>query len=304
MYRTLLGTTAIVSLTAAFPALAADYSGGYQDIRPAYTQDWGMEEDSLQFEAGVRYWYSLGQQSWEIAGDTYETKDRSHILEGHFRIDDEYTSTFLKGQAGLAVVTQGEHLSGSNAPSTFQGGQVGYAGADFGWTPWGNEAFRVGPMVGYQFSRESPDRNRLDVEHVDGLNVHALRLGLTGKADINDFFDVAADAVVIPYAYATGATAEIPFADRVVQGVTVNRGNAEATGALYGASGQIMLGVHPTENLTLRVGARATYLTGPSSMRSKQWEVSTPDAFLYSDVPLSGFELFRYGGLLELTGRF
>jgi hypothetical protein len=304
MSRSLLGTTAILSLTAAMPASAADYFGSSQEIRPAYSQDWGVAEDSLQFEAGLRYWYSLGEQFSEIGGETYETKDRSHILEGHFRIDDNYTATFLKGQAGMAVVTQGEHMAGSNAPDSFQGGQVGYIGADFGWTPWGNEAFHVGPLVGYQFSRESPDRNRLDVEHVDGLNVHALRLGLSGRADINNFMDINADAAIIPYAYATGATAEIPFADTEVQGVTVNRRNAEATGALHGASGQIMVGFHPTENLTLRVGARATYLTGPSSMRAKQWEASTPDSYLYADVPLSGFELFRYGGLVELTGRF
>ncbi len=62
MYRSLLGTTAILSLMAASPTLAADYIEGYQDIRPAYSQDWGMEEDSLQFEAGLRYWYSLGEQ--------------------------------------------------------------------------------------------------------------------------------------------------------------------------------------------------------------------------------------------------
>ena len=304
MFRALLGTTAILSLIAALPVLAADYADGFQQIRPAYAQDWGMQEDTLEFEAGLRYWYSLGEQFLEIDGTTYETNDRSHILEGHFRIDDNHTATFLKGQAGMAVVTQGEHTAGVNAPNNFEGGQIGYIGADFGWTPWGNEAFQIGPLVGYQFNRESPDRNRYDVENVDGLNVHSLRLGLTGRADINDFVDINADAAIVPYAYATGETAEIAIPDTYVSGMVVNRRNAEATGALYGASGQLMVGFHPTENLTLRVGARATYLSGPSSMRSKVWEASTPESYIYSDVPLSGFEFFRYGGLVELTGRF
>jgi hypothetical protein len=303
MYRFLQGTTATLALFAAAPALAADYTG-FSGIRPSFNQDWGSTEDTLQFEAGLRYWYSIGEQSSEIGSSTYQTNDRSHILEGHFRIDDEHTNSFLKGQAGLSVVTEGDHISGSHAPSSFSGGQIGSIGADFGWTPLGNDTVRFGALAGYQFIRESPDRNRLDVENVDGLNVHALRVGVTGRADINNFLDLDAEAAIIPYAYATGATAEYAFPNTPDSGLMVNRGNSEATGALYGASGQVMLGIHPTENLTLRVGVRATYLTGPSSMRSKRWAASDPDNFIYSDIPLSGFELLRYGGLVELTGRF
>jgi hypothetical protein len=89
-----------------------------------------------------------------------------------------------------------------------------------------------------------------------------------------------------------------------VQGVTVNRSSTEATGAMYGAAGQVMVGFHPTENLTIRAGGRAWYLTGPASARQKQWNAATPNSFLYSDTPLNAFSLLRYGALLEVTGRF
>jgi hypothetical protein len=300
MQRVLLGATLVLCTTASV------FSADYPILRPSYEPGWEVNsEESLRFEAGLRYWYAWGSQHSQVgSGTTYDTRDRSHILEGHLRIDDDYTATFLKGQAGFAAVINGEHEAGNNAPNSFEGGQIGYVGADLGWTPLGTDSASFGGLVGYQFTRESPDRNRLDVENVDGLNIHALRLGVTGKADLGSMFDIEAEAVAIPYAYAHGATAEIPFATTPVQGINVNRRNTTATGALYGASGQVMLGVHPTENLTLRVGGRAWYLTGPNSAREKMWEASTPESYIYSDTELNGFSLFRYGLLAELTGRF
>jgi hypothetical protein len=285
----------------AVPALAADYPG----LRPAYAPEWEMSEDSLRFEAGIRYWYSLGGQSSEVDEEVYDTTDTSHILEGHFRVDDDYTSTFLKANGGYAAVINGEHVAGTNAPDSFEGGHIGYAGGDFGWTPLGNETVRFGGLIGYQYMRESPDRDRLMVENVDGLNIHALRLGVTSHADLSSMVDIEAEAAFIPYAYAYGATAPIVIPEEDMGGgLVVNRRDAVATGSLYGASGQLMVGFHPTENLTLRVGARAWYLTGPSSMRQREYNALDPDAYVYSDSPLSGFSLFRYGGLAELTGRF
>jgi hypothetical protein len=300
MSRIANGAAALLASCCAFPALAADYP----TLRPAYTPEWEQSEDSLRFEAGIRYWYSRGEQYSEVDGNEYDTTDTSHILEGHFRIDDDYTSTFLKGVGGYAAVINGEHVGGTNSPATFEGGHIGYAGGDFGWTPLGNETMRFGGLIGYQYMRESPDRDRLNVEHIDGLNIHALRLGLTGHADVSPMFDIDAEAVFIPYAYAYGATPAIPIAEEEIGGLTVNSRDAEATGALYGASGQVMLGFHPTENLTVRVGARAWYLSGPSSMRQRVYNSEDPDKYIYTDTSLSGFSLFRYGALAELTGRF
>ncbi|MET0438017.1 MAG: hypothetical protein ABW043_11035 [Devosia sp.] len=299
-----LSALVLLSSAATQQVLAADY-GAFPGLRPSYPDQWQQsEENPLRFEAGLRYWYAIGQQSSEIGGNTYNTTDYSHIPEIHLRVDDDFTSSFVKAQAGYAALVSGEHTAGTFAPSSFSGGHIGYAGGDFGYTPFGNENVKVGGLVGYQYLLDSPDRNRLDVQHINGLNVHMLRLGLTGRANLGDFADIEAEAVAIPYAFTSGATAEIPFANTVVQGVTVNRRSTETTGAMYGASGQVMVGFHPTENLTIRVGGRAWYLTGPASAREKQWNAATPNSYLYSDTPLNAFSLLRYGGLLEVTGRF
>lgn len=296
--------SAILTITLlgfASSAMAADYP----ELRPSYPNHWENTEDNpLRFEVGLRYWYAVGQQESQIGGNTYNTTDYSHIPEVHLRIEDDYTSSFLKANAGYAAVVSGKHTAGTNAPSDFSGGHIGYIGADYGYTPFGNDSVKVGGLIGYQYLLDSPDRNRLDVQHINGLNVHMLRLGLTGRANINEFADIEAEAVAIPYAYASGATAEIPFADTMVQGMNVNRRSTEATGAMYGASGQVMVGFHPTENLTVRVGGRAWYLTGPASARQKQWDAATPESYLYSDTSLKAFSLLRYGALVELTGRF
>lgn len=304
MPRSLRCAVAIAALSVAAPALAADYND-YPELRPAYPDSWETGEDNpLRFEAGLRYWYSIGQQDLGQGGQTYTAKDRSHILEGHFRIDDDLTSSFVKGNAGYAVITDGDYSNTLDPASTsFTGGQIGYAGADFGWTPLGNETVKFGLLTGYQFLRESPGRQHFDVDHVDGLNIHELRLGLTSHADMG-MFDLDAEIAAVPYAYASGVTAEVPFTDTVVQGITVNRRNTEVTGALYGASGQVMLGFHPTENLTVRFGGRASVLTGSASTTSKQWNAATPNSYLYSSALLDGLTLFRYGALVELTGRF
>jgi hypothetical protein len=289
----------------ALPATAADY--GYGGMRTAYPTNWQIGEDNpLRFEAGVRYWYSLGQQDIDVSGENFKAEDTSHVLEGHFRIDDDMTSTFLKGQGGLSVVTSGEY-STSLAPGEserFDGGQIGQVGADFGWTPFGNESFKFGALVGYQYLRESPDRARLDVAHIDGLNIHALRLGVTARAELSEFVDLDVEVAAIPYAFAQGATAEIPFAATDIAGEQVNRTSTELTGALTGASGQVMVGLHPTENLTMRFGGRAWMLTGPSSATTRFWEASNPDEYLYESELLEGLSLVRYGALAELTGRF
>ena len=281
----------------AAPAMAADYP----ELRPSYPNHWENTEDNpLRFEVGLRYWYAVGQQESQIGNTTYNTTDYSHIPEVHLRIEDDYTSSFLKANAGYAAVVSGKHTAGTNSPSEFSGGHIGYIGADYGYTPFGNDSVKVGGLIGYQYLLDSPDRNRLDVENVKSLNVHMLRLGLTGRAKINEFADIEAEAVAIPYAYASGVTADMV----IPGGGPYDRRNAEASGSMYGASGQLMVGFHPTENLTVRVGGRAWYLTGPASGRQRMWDSATPETFVYSNQAFNAFSLLRYGGLLEVTGRF
>lgn len=306
MLRSLKYCVAIAAMTVAAPSLAADYNQ-YPELRPSYPDSWENGEDNpLRFEAGLRYWYSIGTQTSELGftGSKFSTTDRSHILEGHFRIDDDSTRTFVKGQAGYAVLTNGEHSTNLGVPQEFTGGQIGYIGADFGWVPLGGDTVKFGALAGYEFKRESPDRNRFDYQNIDGLNIHALRLGVTGHADLSEMFDVDAELVAMPYAYASGATAELSIPGQTIGGLAVNRTSATASGALYGASAQVMLGMHPSENLTIRVGGRGWLLEGPSSMRQKWWNATDPTKYVYDDNMLNGFSLVRYGLMAELTGRF
>jgi hypothetical protein len=271
---------ATAALAAAAPALAADYSM-YPELRPSYPDQWAYTEDNpLRFEVGLRYWYSLGSHRMTTgSGDDYSADDTSHILEGHFRIDDLSTSTYVKGEAGFAAIINGTYETpSSGGPQEMQGGHIGYAGADFGYMPFGTETLRLGALVGYQYMNDSPD---MDGSMSTGnIEFHTLRLGLVGKADIADRVDFNVEAAAIPVSYVSGTYA----ADGL---------NDTLTGYLYGAAGEAMIGVHPTDHLTVRAGGRVSYLTGPAEFASG----GTPES-------VQSISYLRYGALLELTGRF
>ncbi|HUH78171.1 MAG TPA: hypothetical protein VLZ53_12465, partial [Devosia sp.] len=98
----------------------------------------------------------------------------------------------------------------------------------------------------------------------------------------------------------------------------------------YGVGGKLLVGFHPTENLTIRVGGRASYLQGAYDATYQETTITHPERRpdvpdpanpgnfippdpLYSAPGLTRqgfisknnpFSLFRYGALVELTGRF
>ncbi len=62
------------TLMLAAPALAADFSNDAGDdmgggLRSGFSDDWGNSDDGdpLSFELGLRYWYSWGAQSFNVA---------------------------------------------------------------------------------------------------------------------------------------------------------------------------------------------------------------------------------------------
>lgn len=305
MKRFALSALAILSSVLASGVYAADY-GIMPDLRPAYPDQWqANQEDPLRFEAGLRYWYSRGGQQISLNGDSLRTDDTSHILEGHFRIEDDYTSSFLKGSAGYAFATYGVYTSSllpGEAP--FAGGHIGYVGSDFGYMPFGNDTVRVGALAGYQYMKESPDKARADVFQFDGLNVHALRLGVTAKAALGTHADITAEVVGIPYAWVNGNTPNYVIPTQNLGGIDVNRVTGELNGSAYGASGELMLGLHPTENLTVRLGGRGWFLTGPTTTTLNYTDTADASVRYTESSVLDGLSLFRYGGLLEVTGRF
>lgn len=363
MKRSLHGAVASLAVLVAVPALAADYP----PLRPAYPDSWESSEDNpLRFEVGLRYWYSRGGQDAEFSvpgfGDTIlSVRDTAHIGELYARIDDLETQTYLKAYGGLGFYGTGEyHLEQPFSPtvdSSLGGaGRVGYGIADFGWLPFGStdNGFAVGGVVGYQYWNDSPDIGRGNFAVVDGpediswtpgsatysiggdsevdnLDIHALRLGVTAQVDINDMFDIRAEAVAIPYAWVTGTLGPHEVPDIAYPGGTAYKASATSlSGTGYGASGELMVGIHPTENLTLRVGGRAWYVGGTLDATYTQASISDPidngtdpdgdgplptapdgnydvgpSLALQDYIFTSQFaQVFRYGALFELTGRF
>lgn len=268
MSRVLTGlAVALMASAATGQALAADWLTGHDPaFRPAYPVDMPPMEDSLDFEAGLRYFYGMGSQSF--SGSPYSANDVSHSLEVHGRIDDRSTSTYVKGHIGYGAITDGVYEADGLADVEYNTGRVGYVTADFGYLPLATDTFGAGAFLGYMYADESPENT--------GLFVHGLRLGITGRAEVNDVFDINAEAAIIPYANATGAM-ENPGG--AITGVN---------GSLYGAAGEVMAGFHVAENFVIRAGARGTYLNGHVS----------------SDQGEQYVELFRWGPLVELTGTF
>lgn len=306
------------AMAIAVPAHAADdLDGFYDDFRQSYEPDWDLsdEGDPLDFEFGLRYWYSMGAHRMAVAGQDYSADDTSHIVELHGRIDDNSTATYLKGQAGMAAVIEGTY----NTPATggtdtqMDGGTVAYAGADFGYMPLGNETVQAGGFVGYQYNNESPDMGRVSFTTSSGggdsewntLNLQQLRLGVTGRAEVNSMVDLNVQAAAIPYARLEGTYGAFSSGTFTSGGTTYEQGSAGTIeGNLYGASGEIMLGFHPTTNMALRVGGRASYLTGPATVYFTGSEVGNPGnrGGFFSNT--TNLEFLRYGLLAELTGTF
>lgn len=293
MFRSVSVFALVVALAA--PALAADVNDDYV-LRPSYPDDW--QESAIGIELGLRYWYALSGHSMSVFGSSYTENDTAHIGEAHFRIDDKQTSTYLKGWAGLSGALSGTFNTpasgGVNTAST--SGRVYYAGVDFGYTPFGSENGSLGGFVGYQYWNDSPDMGRVNyggTSSVNNIEYNMLRLGLSGKAQLTDQIDISAEAAIVPYAGLRGTYG----AFSTPGGLGAQQSAGTVSGWLYGATGEVMVGFRPTENLVLRGGGRAWYLTGPATVN---WQAGGSGYVGNTDT----FTTFRYGLLAEISMKF
>ncbi|RDE10387.1 hypothetical protein [Pelagibacterium lacus] len=346
MSRTVTALAAIALAAAGTaPVLAADWGTSQPPVfRPAYPVNMAPLEDSLDFEIGLRYVYGIGRQSATLSGSpltgggTYSSNDTSHIIELAGRIDDHSTSTYLKGAIGYAAYIDGSYDDPFGS-GPIRGGRVASLGADFGYTPLRSSGFSAGGFIGYQYLNESPDTDRGVFLVPDSLNwssgsplytigrdnspnlleVHALRLGLTGRAELGPMFDISAEVAAIPYANLSGTLGAHSFAESYVGGVLVGKSSATSVeGHLYGGAAELMAGFNPTENLSVRFGARGYYLTGPVMANYSvttiadamdmdgdgTYETGPTSATQYYERQLTNFDMFRWGPVIELTGRF
>jgi hypothetical protein len=251
--------TSLVALLAAgvlsTSALSADWAD--DGFREGYPDDWEFSNDTLNFDLGIRYWYALGTQEVGVFGDGYTGNDQSQILEAHFRIEDDATSSYVSGMAGYAARIDGSYTNPLVTDAPIAGGTVGYVQGDFGWMPLGDDNFRLGALVGYQYWNDSPDVGRANFlgptggdSEPNNVWVNSLRLGVTSKYDFNDMFDVTAELAAVPYGWVNGTYGAYVQPDIVIGPDTYTQGGAlSVNGHAWGGQAQVMFGLHPTENI-------------------------------------------------------
>ena len=323
MKRSINGAVALLALGLAVPALAADYIDT-PDLRPAYPDSWVPPEDSIRFEFGTAYWYSWGGQNAAFAspmGDvSLAVRDNTHIGELHGKIEDLSTQTYLSGKAGIGLSTSGTYAITPSASGPIgRNSTIGYAGADFGWLPAGDmrDGAAFGGFIGYQYWKDAPDIGAGQVGATfdgvgnptsftaakDDFDIHALRLGVKGQADF-DMFDLQGEVAAIPYAHVSGTLGGSSPTGFNFPGFGNFQERAPTTlsGRGYGVMAEGLVGFHPTENLTLRVGGRAWYVEGQLDAKFTANAGGANQATL--NLPSNFARIFRYGALLEATGRF
>lgn len=294
MFRSVSALT--LALLLAMPAMAADYNDDLV-MRPAYPDSW-EDENSISIELGLRYWYSRGQHEMTLVGANYSAEDTSHIAETHFRVEDSLTRTYLKGMLGLSGSPTGSYNTPGtgNVDTPMSGGRVYYAGIDFGYTPLGTDKAGFGGFAGYQYWNDSPDMGRINYgvnSEVNNVEYQMLKLGVSGKAQLTDQIDITAELAAVPFAGLRGTYG----AFQEPRPGFAQQSPGKISGWLYGATGEVMLGYHPTENLVIRGGARAWYLTGPAKM---DWQAN--GGGWVSNT--TSFTTARYGLLAEISMKF
>jgi len=340
----LLLAAATGAILVAAPALAADFSsifGSDSDMRSGFSadDDWANTDvgDPLTFELGLRYWYSWGAQNFNVDTGSLKDSDTTQSVEAHFRVDDASTRTYAKALGGLSFKTEGTatntSLLGMTTTSAVTDGHIAYAGGDVGYSWLGDtkSGATLGPFAGYMYWNDSPDLGRANfttgtstndfswngfsvtgpgnsVE--DGVEINALRLGFSGKANLGSMFDVSGELAAVPYANISGVLGAfsvptvVSGTDAIIQSSPVS-----INGWGYGAMGEVMFGMHPTSNLTFRLGGRAWYLQGTADTTFNTITVTNDNthtvvgsqAYIQTSNPWS---LFRYGALAEMTYNF
>lgn len=327
-----------------------DMRGGYQTYEPKDWTNMGEAEDTLHIETGLRYWYSIGSTS--VDGAT--SSSTGHEGEAFLRVEDYGTSTYATAHAGYSMAVTGETGGGTDIVD----GSIGYAGADFGWSAFNdNQGNGFGGLVGYEYWNESPDTGRFNYTTLEGgdsvpydvnsgqttipgtsvanhVDINALRLGVQGKATFNNFIDFRAELAAVPYATVTGTVgvddpqfseavysgpSQVPYQDQFGNITQMRGSETSLDGWAYGAMAEAFVGVHPTENLTFRLGGRAWYVQGTADTTysivsitdpqnvdntSPDYEVAptvTKTNVISTNTP---FSFLRYGVLAEMTYSF
>ena len=319
--------------------------------QPADWNDYGDSSDSVSFDAGLRYWRSYGSMSFG-SGPSLSTDTTADVGELHLRIDDHQTNTYASVIAGYSA-----RISGTGSSGDIADGHISYIGGDFGWyTAGDSKGSGIGPFVGYLYLNESPDTGRVNyttlqtgstVPYTVGtgqtnipgasapnyLDTHMARLGVSGKLKLGEFFDVSGEVAAVPYALVSGSVgvddptfstaayggaAQPPYSSQNGNISSMRSSATTVDGWGYGGAAEGWIGMHPTENLGVRLGGRFWYLQGTADTSYSRATIVDPQdldtngtfetpptvttqKFLETNSP---FKMMRYGLLAELTYKF
>jgi hypothetical protein len=241
----------------------------------------------------------MGAHDMQVIGDTYSSRDTSHIVEAVARVDEPATGWYGKAIGGYAAVISNDFTTPSGSDH-LNSGEIRYFGGDVGWRALGNESLSSGGFLGYQYWNDSPDMGR---ENFTGglqsvpnkIEYHMLRLGLTTKAAFGEHFELEGEIAAIPYAMIQGQYGA--FVHPAYGGGATPASPGNLSGWLYGASAEVMARFRPDKNWSIGVGGRAWYLTGEADFRFS----STADSFI---TKTQQFSTFRYGLLGEVSYKF
>jgi hypothetical protein len=320
---------ATATLLLAAPALAADYPSNSFDagdngggFRGGFSETgWANsdENDPLSFETGVRYWYSFGSQKWDIGtGAAIANNSTAQSGEVYARVDDASTSSYAKAMLGTSFDITGPGVSS---------GSVTYGGGDFGFSWWKGKNYSLGPFAGYMYWNDSPNTgtfNYMDPSKPvtfdkdngqtsfsensvpNNITTNMLRLGMSGKMDLNSFIDFSGEVAVIPYAKMdgvlgtnsgapTGAAVQYDNPNSTITGPhgptgafnihDIQSSPTTVDGWGYGAAAEAFVGIHPMQNWTLRLGGRAWYLQGKDDATFSRTSIGDPTD---SNKPVDG----------------
>ncbi len=313
-------------------ALSADYpdTSWPDDMRGSY--NWGeqSEWDAVGFEASLRYVYSVGHHEYSV-GNTKETSDdTSHILEGNLRIEDYSTSSFLNTTVGYSIAINGSY-SGDWGSGNIVDGSIGYGTIDLGRYFFGDprDGFGVGGFIGYQYLSDNPDIGRANFTTASSaadinwstasnfwtvpydskpnqVDIHMLRLGASVRAELNDAVDFDVDVAAIPFAGIGGTLGAFAYSNADYGSYALIQSSpVDLSGWGYGATADVAIGFHPTDNMIVRLGGKAQYLQGTYDATYSVATITDPvDTTVPPDGTYDGAPTFSNQGYITTDNPF
>jgi len=272
----------------------------------------------LEFEVGLRYWYSTGKSQkslFDLSGALLVsrltwTSTTGHTGEGYFNITD--AGVFVKGYLGVGFVSGG-NLQDEDFPpviapysstnSQQKDGRLNYASADLGYYLLDGPRGKLGGFIGYHFYGEKlnafgctqtatnpgicvpsiPTSVRAITEND---HWYSARVGVAGEVMIMPGLKLSGDAAYLPYVKMTGSDTHWLRPD--FSGPIPEK--AHGTGMQF----EGVLTYYFNDNVSLGVGGR-------------YWKMDAPHGQAdFTNIVIGGgpqaikFETNRYGTFVQL----